>query len=111
MTSIPASLIITANTKTAFDEAVLSSDIPVVVDFWAPWCRPCLALAPEIEHLALAHQDQIKVVKVDVDQNPEVAQAYKIQSIPLVGLFKDGALVATSLGAKPYRALVSDLGI
>lgn len=100
-----------ANDTSTFDNTVLHADRPVVVDFWAPWCGPCRLVAPELDALASAHGDRLRVVKVNVDANPTVALRYGIQGIPTIGLFRGGKLVATSVGAKPRRAIEADLGI
>lgn len=102
---------IEANTKESFDSEVIKSEVPVVVDFWAPWCGPCRMVAPELETLASERAGQIKVVKVNVDINQEVASKYQIFSIPTIGLFKAGELVASSIGAKPKRMIEADLGL
>ncbi len=100
-----------ANTKEIFETEVLKSDIPVIVDFWAPWCAPCRMVAPELDSLAEERVGEIKVVKVNVDINQEVAGRYQVFSIPTIGLFRSGELVASSIGAKPKRLIESDLGI
>lgn len=100
-----------ANTRETFDAEVLKSEIPVVVDFWAPWCGPCRMVAPELDALALEREGQVKVVKVNVDINQEVASTYQVFSIPTIGYFKSGELVATSIGAKPKRLIEADLGL
>lgn len=100
-----------ADDAATFQREVLESPVPVVVDFWAGWCRPCLRVAPELEALAEAHGDTVKVVKVDVDANQSVAVRYGIQGIPTIGLFKNGDLVASSVGAKPRRLIEADLGL
>lgn len=100
-----------ADDPQAFNAEVLQAAVPVVVDFWAAWCGPCRMVAPELEALAAAHGDALKVVKVDVDANEEVAARYGIQGIPTIGLFRGGQLVARSVGAKPRRAIEADLGL
>lgn len=90
---------------------VLRADQPVVVDFWADWCRPCHLIAPEIEALARAWDGRVKVVKVDVEANPGPAGRYGVRGIPTVALFDGGRLVATSVGAKRRPALERDLGL
>lgn len=100
-----------ANTKESFEAEVLKSEIPVVVDFWAPWCGPCRMVAPELDNLAKEKEGQIKVVKVNVDINQDAASKYQVFSIPMIGLFKAGELVASSIGAKPKRLIEADLGL
>ena len=87
-----------------FEEKVLRSEKPVIVDFYADWCGPCRMLAPVIAGIAAEH-DEISVGKVNVDENPELAYKYGIESIPAVFLFKDGAVAAKSIGFKPKAAL------
>ena len=92
-------------TKTNFEAEVLKSDKPVLVDFWAPWCGPCRMLAPVLAEIAVEKGDKIKVGKVNVDENPELAAQYGISGIPAILLFKDGKVVATSVGFKPKPEL------
>jgi thioredoxin 1 len=103
--------IVHADDVTSFETEVLRSPVPVVVDFWAAWCAPCRMVAPELEALAAEREGSLRVVKVDVDANPEVAARYGIQSIPTIALFRNGELVARSIGAKPRRRIESELGL
>ena len=88
-------------TNKNFEEEVIKSDIPVLVDFWATWCGPCRMLAPIIEEIANENEGTLKVGKVDVDQQAELAMKFGIVSIPTLIIFKDGKPVAQSLGYKP----------
>ena len=87
-----------------FEKEVLQSDVPVLVDFWATWCMPCKMLAPVIEEIA-AEADGYKVGKVDVEQEPELAQKYRIMSIPSILVFKNGKVAASTVGVQPKAAL------
>ena len=87
-------------TTSTFDAEVLSSETPVLVDFWAPWCGPCRAFKPTVEAVAAEKADDLKVAFVNVDENPELAERYDILSIPALRLFKGGEIVAGFQGAK-----------
>jgi thioredoxin 1 len=96
-------------TDSSFDQEVLNSDVPVLVDFWAPWCGPCRMVAPVVEDIASMFEDKIKVVKVNTDENPNVATKYGIRSIPTLMIFKDGEKVDMVVGAVPKTTLVTTL--
>jgi thioredoxin len=98
-------------TSRTFEQEVLRSEVPVIVDFWAPWCGPCRQVAPVINQIAEMRKGSYKVVKVNIDENPDLAQAFKVQSIPLVALFRNGRLERQSLGAKPRPQLEAELGM
>ena len=85
-------------TDAAFQSDVLESDGPVLVDFWAPWCGPCRAIAPLIEELAGQYDGKAKIGKVNVDENPETAQKYEVMNIPTLILFKDGQIAERFMG-------------
>lgn len=85
----------------SFEEKVLKSEVPVLVDFWAGWCRPCLAIGPSIEELATEFGDKASVYKVDVDENGDIATNYGIMSIPALLVFKNGQEVDRMVGALP----------
>lgn len=85
-------------TKQNFEDEVIKSDIPVMVDFWATWCGPCKMLAPIIEEIAEEYEGKVKVGKVNVDDEPELASAFRIASIPTVLVFKNGQITNTSVG-------------
>ncbi|NUS36131.1 MAG: thioredoxin, partial [Pseudarthrobacter sp.] len=84
---------------------VLRSDKPVIVDFWADWCGPCRMVSPVLDQLAAEHAETVDVVKVNIDENPQVAAEYGITSIPAIYLFKDGALKSAVIGARPKQYL------
>ncbi|WNG13669.1 thioredoxin [Cystobacter fuscus] len=88
-----------------FGGQVLRADGPVLVDFTASWCAPCRALTPALEALATANKDRMKVTRLDIDENPETAQAYGIRSVPTLLLFKQGRVVGQIVGAQPRQKL------
>ena len=88
-----------------FQKEVIQSDKPVLIDFWASWCAPCRMLAPVIEELAEEYADRVKVGKVNVDEQPDLAEAFKVSSIPLVVLIRDGKVTASSLGYVPKEKI------
>ena len=92
-------------TDSNFDTEVLKSDLPVLVDFWAPWCGPCRMVGPIVEQLATEYQGKLKVVKVNTDENQSIAIRYGIRSIPTLGIFKDGKVVDSVIGAVPKQYL------
>jgi thioredoxin 1 len=93
-------------TDAAFDQDVLKSSTPVVVDFWAEWCGPCKMIAPHLEDLATEMSENVKVVKVNIDDNPLTPTKYGVRGIPTLMLFKDGEVAATKVGALPKTKLV-----
>ncbi|HIY43141.1 MAG TPA: thioredoxin [Candidatus Nocardiopsis merdipullorum] len=102
-----------SNVKTTtdadFKETVLSSDKPVLVQFWADWCGPCKQLSPVLDKLAGEYSDKIDFVKINTDQNAETTRAYNVMSLPTMNVYKDGEVVKQIIGAKPKRALEKEL--
>ncbi len=98
-------------TTSQFDAEVLQSGTPVIVDFWAEWCGPCRAVSPVLEQIAEERADELRVVKVNIDEEPELQMRYGILSIPTILLFKDGEPAAAAVGAQPKRMLEQSLGL
>jgi thioredoxin 1 len=98
-------------TEKNFDEQVLASDVPVLVDYWAPWCGPCRMLGPVIEQIAEERSGTIKVGKVNVDEQPVLADRAGVRGIPFVVLYRDGEPAAEAVGAQPKPALEQALGL
>lgn len=96
-------------TDSNFDEIVKNSDKPVLVDFWAQWCGPCLAIGPVIEQIAKEYEGKAVIGKLDVDNNPKVAMAYGVRNIPTLLIFKNGQVVDKQVGAAPKGMLTKKL--
>ena len=94
-------------TDATFATDVLQSDKPVIVDFWAEWCGPCRMIGPSLEDIAKEMDGKLKVVKVNIDENPQAPSRYNVRSIPTLLLFKNGQVAATKIGAEPKQKLVS----
>ena len=100
-----------AVTESSFDAEVLQSEKPVLVDFWAEWCGPCHAVSPILDKIAEERADELKLVKVNIDENQGLAQRYGVMSIPMMVLFKNGEPAAQTVGAMPKGALEKSLGL
>ena len=92
-----------------FENVVIKNEMPVLVDFWAPWCGPCMMIADSISEIANEYSGKIKVAKVNVDNNEKIAMLYSISSIPTILLFNNGKVINTSVGYKSKQALIEEL--
>jgi thioredoxin 1 len=96
-------------TDSSFQAEVIESEVPVLVDFWAPWCGPCRMVAPVVEELAQERGEQLKVVKLNIDENQNTAMQFNVLSIPTLILFRNGEVAKTVIGAVPKRKLEAEL--
>ena len=98
-----------AVTDSSFDQMLLQAETPVLVDFWAPWCRPCMMIAPVLDELAGEYDDRLGIMRMDIDQNPKTAAKYSIMSIPTLLIFKQGKPISHIVGFRPKAELKRNL--
>ena len=101
--------IVSEVTDSNFQAEVIESEVPVLVDFWAPWCGPCRMVAPVVEEIARERGEQLKVVKLNIDDNQDTAIQFNVMSIPTLMVFRNGAVAKTVIGAYPKRKLEAEL--
>ena len=94
-------------TDSSFDDEIKNSKLPILVDFWAEWCGPCKIIGPILEEIALEQESKIKILKLNIDDNPETPQKYNVKGIPTLMLFKEGKLIDTKVGSLPKSSLSS----
>jgi thioredoxin 1 len=94
-----------------FNETVLASDVPVLVDFWAEWCGPCHTVLPELEKISAEYKDKVRIVKLNIDEAPSVAARYGVMSIPTIALFSDGTIKSQVIGSRSKDDIVMGLGL
>ncbi len=94
-----------STTDKSFETDIISSDVPVLVDFWAEWCGPCKHIGPILEELATEKENKLKILKLNIDENPQTPQKYGVRGIPTLMLFKDGKLIDTKVGSLPKSSL------
>src|SRR6187401_51798 len=100
-----------AVTESTFEQEVLKSDKPVIVDFWAEWCGPCHAVSPILDRIAEERAGELRLVKINIDEEPDIAERYGIASIPTMVLFKNGEPAAAAIGAQPKGSIETQLGL
>ena len=92
-------------TDSNFDEEIKNSQVPILVDFWAEWCGPCKQIGPILEEIALEQKSKIKILKLNIDENPQTPQKFGVRGIPTLMLFKEGKLIESKIGSLPKTAL------
>jgi len=100
---------VSKNMPKSFNDLIEQSELPVVVDFWAPWCGPCKMVSPALERLAREYKGKLMVIKINTDQKPHVAGRYQIQSIPTIMMFRKGIPVMRLVGALPYESIKQEV--